>query len=172
VPEALAVAVSGSPRSSSKSKLLAELLLEALARGGCRTRLIELAALPADALLARSTHPEVDDAIAAAGEARIVVAATPTYRALYTGLLKAFFDLMPQGHLAGKLCIPVQTGGVRDHALAVEYGLRPLFASLDGLPLAGVYATDAEFDDGRPNAALAAKIEDVAATALRASLTP
>lgn len=162
-----AVAVSGSPRSPSKSKLLAELLLETLARAGMRTHLIDLAALPADALLARCTHPDVDGAIAAAGEARIVIAATPTYRALYTGLLKAFFDLMPQGHLAGKLCVPVQTGAVADHALAVEYGLRPLFASLDGLPLAGVYATDAEFVEGAPNAELVAKIEDVAVEAAR-----
>ena len=167
MPEPLALAVSGSPRSPSKSKVLAELLLAALARAGWRTRLIDLAALPADALLARSTHHDVDDAIAAAGEARIVVAATPTYRALYTGLLKCFFDLMPQGHLAGKLCIPLQTGGVRDHALAVDYGLRPLFMSLDGLPLAGVYATDAEFVDGAPTPELIARIDAVASVALR-----
>lgn len=167
MPEPLAVAISGSPRSPSKSKLLAELLLEALARAGCRTQVIDLSTLDAGALLARSAHPDIDDAIGAAGEARIVVAATPTYRALYTGLLKCFFDLMPQGHLAGKLCVPVQTGAVADHALAVEYGLRPLFASLDGLPLAGVYATDAEFADGAPNAELLGRIERVAADAGR-----
>jgi len=162
-----AVAISGSPRSPSKSRLLAELLLEALARAGMRTQVIDLAALPADALLGRCTHPDVDEAIAAAGEARIVIAATPTYRALYTGLLKAFFDLMPQGHLAGKLCVPVQTGGVRDHALAVEYGLLPLFASLDGVSIAGVYATDEEFVDGTPNAELMERVERVAAEAAR-----
>lgn len=166
MPEPIAVAVSGSPRASSKSKTLAGLLLDALARAGCRTRLIDLAALPADALLARSTHPDIDDAIAAVGEARIVIAATPTYRALYTGLLKCFFDLMPQAHLAGKLCLPVQTAGVRDHALAVEYGLWPLFASLDGLPIAGVYATDAEFTDGVPAPALLARMEAAAKQAL------
>ena len=167
MPSTTAVAISGSPRAPSKSKTLAQALLDALARGGCETRLIDLATLPAEALLARSSAPEVDDAIAAVGDARVVVAATPTYRALYTGLLKAFFDLMPQGHLAGKLCVPVQTAGVRDHALAVEYGLRPLFVSLDGLPLAGIYATDDEFVEGRPSAALLARIEAVAEAALR-----
>ncbi len=165
--EAKAVAVSGSPRAPSKSKALAELLLEALARGGCETRLIDLTLLPADALLARATHPDLDDAIAAVGEARIVVAATPTYRALYTGLLKMFFDLMPQGHLAGKLCLPVQTAAVPEHALAVEYGLRPLFMSLDGIPLSGVFATDAEFADGAPNDALRQRLERAADEALR-----
>jgi FMN reductase len=166
---ATAVAISGSPRAPSKSKTLAQALLDALARGGCETRLIDLAELPANALLARASDPELDEAIAAVGDARIVVAATPTYRALYTGLLKAFFDLMPQAHLAGKLCVPVQTAGVRDHALSVEYGLRPLFASLEGLALGGVYATDDEFVEGSPSAALLARVEGAAQAALRLS---
>jgi hypothetical protein len=52
-------------------------------------------------------------------------------------------------------------------ALSPEYGLRPLFMSLDGIPLAGVYATDAEFVDGTPNAELVARVESVAAAVMR-----
>lgn len=158
-----AIAVSGSPRSPSRSKTLAELMLKALAKRGFETRLIDLATLPAEALLARTQAPDVDEALAAVGEARIVIAATPTYRALYTGLLKAFFDLMPQAHLRGKLCVPLQTGIAREHFLAVEYGLRPLYTSLDGLPLAGVYATDDEFVEGEPSTELAARVEALVA---------
>jgi len=143
-----AVAISGSPRSPSRSKTLAELMLKALAVRGCETRLVDLAVLSADALLARVQAAELDEAIAAVGEAGIVIAATPTYRALYTGLLKALFDLMPQGHVKGKFCVPLQTGIAREHSLAVEYGLRPLFMSLDGIPLAGIYARDEEFTEG------------------------
>jgi len=149
-----AVAISGSPRSPSRSKMLAERMLEALAERGYETRLIDLATLPADALLARRQSPEVDEAIAAVGKARIVIAATPTYRALYTGLLKAFFDLMPQSHLRGKVCIGLQTGIAREHYLSPDYGLRPLFASLEGIPVAGIYATDDEFVEGVPSARL------------------
>jgi FMN reductase len=69
---------------------------------------------------------------------------------------------MPQGHLAGKICVPIQTGGVPHHALATEYGLRPLFASLDGVSTAGVYATDAEFVDGVPGGDLLARVERAA----------
>ncbi len=136
-------------------------MLKALADGGCDTRLIDLATLPSDALLARAQSTDIDEAIATVGEARIVVAATPTYRALYTGLLKCFFDLMPAGHLAGKLCVPIQTGASPIHFLAVEYGLRPLFMSLDGVPLAGVYATDDEFVDGVPSGELVGRMEAV-----------
>jgi FMN reductase len=137
-------------------------MLKALASRGCETRLIDLTALPAEALLAREQAPELEDAIAAVGESHIVIAATPTYRALYTGLLKAFFDLMPQAHLRGKLCVGLQTGIAREHALAVEYGLRPLFMSLDGVPLAGIYATDHEFAAGEPSAALVERVEALA----------
>jgi hypothetical protein len=92
----LAVAISGSPRSPSRSRTLAETALNLFAERGCETRLIDLASLPAEALLARAQSPEIDAAIAAVAEARVMIAATPTYRALYTGLLKCFFDLMPQ----------------------------------------------------------------------------
>ena len=161
-----AVGISGSPRSPSRSKTLAELLLKALAERGYETRLIDLAVLPADALLARAQSAEVDVAIAAVGEARIVVAATPTYRALYTGLLKAFFDLMPQSHLRSKICIGLQTGTAREHYLSPDYGLRPLFASLEGIPVAGIYATDDEFVEGVPSARLLEWVTELADRAI------
>lgn len=161
-----AVAISGSPRAPSKSKTLAEHVLRALETEGCATRMIDVAALPAEALLARTGAPEIDAAIAAVGDARIVVAATPTYRALYTGALKCFFDLMPQAHLAGKACVPVQTGGSPAHFLAIEYGLRPLFTSLEGVPMDGIYATDAQFADGEPVAALVERARHVARVAM------
>jgi FMN reductase len=161
-----AVAVSGSPRAPSKSKTLAELMLAALARGGCETRMIDVAELPAEALLARATAPQLDAALAAVGEARIIVAASPTYRALYTGAMKCFFDLMQHGCLAGKICVPIHTAGSPQHFLAIDYGMRPLFASLDGVTIAGVYATDDQFVDGSPIDKVSARIEAVAASAL------
>lgn len=131
--------------------------------------MVDLATLPAEALVARSQAPEVDEAIAHVGAADIVVAASPTYRALYTGLLKCFFDLMPQGHLAGKLCVGLQTGIAPQHFLAAEYGFRPLFASLDGVPLGVVYATDTEFSEGAPGEALVERLREVAKSVLRAA---
>jgi FMN reductase len=160
------VAISGSPRAPSKSKALAEVLLSAFGAAGCATHTVDVAELPADALLARTTAPEIDAAVQAVGAAGIVVAASPTYRALYTGAMKCLFDLMPPAHLAGKVCVPVQTAASPAHFLAIEYGLRPLFASLDGVPAPGIYATDEQFVDGQPDARLQARIELVSATAL------
>ena len=142
------------------------MMLGELEGAGCGIQMVDVVDLPADALVARASSPEVDAAIAAAGAAQIVIAASPTYRALYTGVMKALFDLMPPAHLAGKVCVPVQTGASPAHFLAIEYGMRPLFASLDGTAIAGVYATDAQFVEGTPDEVLAARVRLVAQTAL------
>ncbi|MEV8610856.1 NAD(P)H-dependent oxidoreductase [Amycolatopsis sp. NPDC051373] len=41
----------------------------------------------------------------------LVVIASPTYKATYTGLVKAFLDRYAAGALAGVTAIPVMTGG-------------------------------------------------------------
>ena len=153
-----AVAISGSPRAPSKSRTLAERALSELASLGCQTQLIDVAGLPADALVGRAESSAIAEAIAAVGRARIVVAASPTYRALYTGVLKCFFDLMPQEHLAGKICVGLQTGIAPRHALSAEYGFRPLFASLEGVPLSVTYALDSDFADGEPSPEVVARV--------------
>ena len=160
------VAISGSPRAPSKSKTLAELMLRALEDAGCSTSMIDVAELPAEALLARGPAAEIEAANAAVGAADIVIAATPTYRALYTGAMKCLFDLMPPYHLAGKICVPIQTGAAAAHFLAIEYGFRPLFASLDGVAIAGVYATDEQFVDGVANEKLVERVRVVAQNAI------
>lgn len=159
-----AVAISGSPRAPSKSKTLAEALIRALEQHGYTPSMVDVATLPAEALLARTSAPEIDAAIADVGRAQIVIAATPTYRALYTGALKCFFDLMPPEHLHGKICIPVQTAASLAHFLAIDHGLKPLFASLGGVAIDGVYATDDQFLDGAPNEKLMERIALVAST--------
>lgn len=168
-PQIHAVAISGSPRAPSKSKTLAGLMLRELEGSRCTVAMIDVADLPAEALLARTSAPEIDAAIAEVGRARIVIAATPTYRALYTGALKCLFDLMPPAHLAGKICVPIQTGAAPQHFLTIEYGLRPLFTSLDGIPISGVYATDDQFVDGAPNERLAVRLRQVALAAVTLS---
>lgn len=162
-----AVAISGSPRSPSKSRALAEHFLAAVEKLGCETQLIDVATLPAGALLVREQSAAMEDAIAAVGQAQIVAAASPTYRALYSGVMKCFFDLMPQGHLAGKVCVGLQTGIAPEHALSPDYGMRALFASLDGLPAVTLYATDAEFSGSAPGDALVDRIGAVAEQVMR-----
>src|SRR3982751_5920494 len=106
-----AIGISGSPAARSKSRTLLERALAALAERGASTTLIDLAALPADALLGRHRSSDVDDALARVAEAAIIVASTPVYRATYTGLLKVFFDLLPVAGLVNKTPTALGTRG-------------------------------------------------------------
>ena len=167
------VGISGSPSPASRSRALLGAALAALERRGIATREVDLAALPAEALLGRSTDEQVTDALAAVRRARILVVSTPVYRATYSGLLKVFFDLLPQDGLAGKIAVAIATGASLGHLLAVDHGLRPLLTSVGALPVAtAVYATDAQFRDGRPDPALIEQIDRAVAEALALVISP
>lgn len=59
-----------------------------------------------------------------------VVFATPIYKASFSGLLKSFLDLLPQFAFAGKVILPLATGGSLAHVLALDYSLRPVVQSM------------------------------------------
>lgn len=151
-----AIGLSGSPGGrASRSRALLERILERLAARGVETTMIDLAALPGDGLLGRTPSSEVRAALDAVAAAQIVIASTPIYRATYSGLLKIFFDLLPQEALVGKVGVPVATGAAPGHLLAIDHGLRPLFASVGAVVVGmAVYATDRQFQDGVPEPGL------------------
>jgi len=64
------------------------------------------------------------------GRSDLVVVASPTYKATYTGILKSFFDRYNSDALVGTVSIPVMTGAAPIHALAPEVHLRPLLVEL------------------------------------------
>ena len=162
-----AVAISGSPSSTSRSRRLLTCALGELRAEGVETELIDLAALPADALLGRSLSPEVTNAMGLIAEADIVLAATPVYRATYSGLLKVFFDLLPASALVGKIGIPIATGGSASHQLVLDHGLRPLFASLGAITVpSATYATDAQFSADGPDPQLIQRVRRAVAEAV------
>jgi FMN reductase len=162
-----AVGISGSPAATSKSRALVTHALDRLRASGAATQLVDLATLPAPALLGRGTAPEVAAAVEAVAGAQIVVAGTPVYRATYSGLLKVFFDLLPQDSLVTKIGVPIATGHGAGHSLAVDHGLRPLFASLGATVVAsGVYGTSEQFRDGKPEPTLLAAVDRAVREAL------
>lgn len=156
----------GSPSSPSTTWRLLQLVGEHLAALGHRTVALQVRELPAQALL----RGDLDDSsIAAAAalvaEADAVVVGTPVYKAAYSGVLKSFLDLLPQDGLAGKLVLPLATGGSQSHMLALDYALRPVLASLAPRHiLPSVYATSEQLpwraEHGLlPVAAIATRIE-------------
>jgi len=72
-----------------------------------------------------------------------IVLVTPVYNASYTGVLKAFLDLLPRSGLRGKVALPLAVGGTVAHMLVLDYALRPVLASM-GTPhiIEGVFVLD------------------------------
>lgn len=120
----------GSPTAPSTTNRLLQHIGDKLALHGHRTIKLQVRDLPPRPLL----HGDTDDsairrALFAVADAQAIVIGTPVYKAAYTGLLKAFLDLLPQNGLAGKLVLPVATGGSQSHMLALDYALRPVLQS-------------------------------------------
>lgn len=136
--------LAGSPSAPSRSTRLLHHVGERLALLGHRYAKLHVRDLPAQSLL----HADFGDvALKAAreqvAEADAVVIATPVYKAAYSGILKAFLDLLPQDGLKGKLVLPLATGGSQSHMLALDYGLRPVLSALDARHvLPSIYATE------------------------------
>ena len=73
-------------------------------------------------------------------ESDLLVAASPTYKGSYTGLLKAFLDRYPHLGLAGVVAIPVMTGSDPRHAMAPDVALRPVLVELGAIvPTPGLF---------------------------------
>ena len=90
----------------------------------------------------------VAELVAAVQSADLVVVASPTYKATYTGLLKLFLDRFGAGSMTGT-AIPVMLGGHWKHALAPELLLKPVLVEIGATcPTAGLFLLDSEFDSG------------------------
>jgi FMN reductase len=59
-----------------------------------------------------------------------IIIVSPISKAAYTGLLKAFLDLLPRGILARKIILPLATSNTIAHSLAIDYSLKPVLAEL------------------------------------------
>lgn len=134
--------VVGNPRPGSRTREVAERLAAELHLTPVVVDLADHAARIFD--LEDETLGGIQRALV---EADIVIFATPTYKASYTGLLKGFLDRYGTRGLAGVVAIPVMTGGDRTHALAVDTALRPLLVELGAsLPTGGLYIPMSEPD--------------------------
>ena len=138
----------GNPQPASRTRLVAEEVAALLgARSGAGIdATIDLADV-ADALF-RFPEPRLDDLLNRVATADVAVIASPTYKAAYTGLLKAFLDRYGSDGLRGLTAVPVLTIGAPTHALAVETTLRPLLVELGAsVPTRGLAFPAAAVED-------------------------
>lgn len=95
--------------------------------------------------------PTVAGLVDEVGAADLVVVASPTYKATYTGLLKVFLDRFAGGTGLRGVAVPLMLGAGPHHALAPELHLRPLLSELGAIvPAPALYVLDQQHD--RPEA--------------------
>lgn len=138
--------VVGNPKARSRTYQAAHLVAERLA-GQPADLSIDLTDL-GPALLDWSDQG-IADLVAAVQASDLVVVASPTYKASYTGLLKLFLDRFGTGSLSGVTAVPVMLGGHWKHALAADLLLKPVLVELGATcPTAGLFLLDSEWDTG------------------------
>lgn len=143
------IAVVGNPKVNSRTSEAATRLVRALT-GSDPDAVIELSEL-AQSLLGWGA-PAVLSAKASVQAADLVVFASPTFKASFTGLLKLFLDQFEGGTgLRNVLAVPLMLGGGPQHALAPEYTLRPVLTELGAITaLPSLYLIDSSFkEDGQ-----------------------
>ena len=144
--------VIGNPKPRSRTSAAAAEVAAFVADGlgaGPTTTTVELPDLGAGLL--GWGDPAVADAVGAARSADLLVVASPTYKATYTGLLKLFLDQIGADELAGVVTVPVMVGAGAAHALAVETHLRPGLVELGAtMPTRGLYLQEADLADLAP----------------------
>jgi FMN reductase len=140
------LAIAGSPSHPSRTYSVLEYAKQHLEAERVSTTLFSVRDLPAEALLfAQFDHADVKEAIALVEQASAIIISTPVYKASYTGVLKAFLDLLPQNALVGKPILPIATGGTIAHLLSIDYALKPVLSTLGARHIfAGVYIVDSQ----------------------------
>jgi len=166
------VAVSGSLNHPSKTTVLVEEIVGALARAlPIESHLITLTDLGpflAGALTRSQLPPEAEAELQRIESADVLVVASPVYRASFTGLFKHLFDFIDQYALVDTPVLLAASGGSERHALIIEHQFRPLFAFFQALTLpVGIYAHDSDFTDYKlSNETLRARIDKAVAKAV------
>jgi FMN reductase len=129
------VVLIGNPRPGSRTRVLGEAVAGALRTvltGAGPAQVLELAEI-----VGVTFGPEparggggVPDPFATVRDARLLVVATPTYKATYTGLLKVFLDQYGPGALAGTVAVPVAIAAAPAHRDSVAAALTALLVEL------------------------------------------
>ncbi len=145
--------VVGNPKPRSRTLGVAEVVARAAAGAaaleGAEHVTVDLAELGPQ--LFDWSSPAVKEAVTAVRGCALVVVASPTYKASYTGLLKSYLDWFGTTDLSGVTVVPLMVGAGPQHALAVEVHLRPVLVELGAtLPTRGLYVLESQLDDLDP----------------------
>ncbi|MBF4583066.1 NAD(P)H-dependent oxidoreductase [Curtobacterium sp. VKM Ac-2865] len=161
--------VSAGLSEPSSTRLLADRLVESAvaaveAQDGGTPRVVHVELRPlahevVDAMLTGFQAPALAAATAAVVEADALVFVSPVFTAGMSGLAKSFLDVMDKDALTDMPVLLAATAGTSRHSLAIEHGMRPVFAYLRAAVVpTGVFAATDDWGTEGDQAALAGRI--------------
>jgi FMN reductase len=137
--------VVGNPKPASRTLAAAVMVAERLA-GTPPSVVVDVVELGAGLL--GWGDPAVAEAVESVQKAPVVIVASPTFKATYTGLVKLFLDQIPADGLAGVVAVPLMLGAGPAHAMAPELLLKPVLVELGATcPTKGLYLMDTAYED-------------------------
>lgn len=138
--------VVGNPKPQSRTRRIAEMLIESLFPDNqIDLQVIELCDHTDE--IFKWPSPQMATLTQHVADSQLVVFASPTYKASYTGLLKVFLDRYPANGLHGVTAIAVMTGADFSHSLTPTFTLNSLLFELGAtVPIRGLYFNTAQFD--------------------------
>jgi FMN reductase len=140
-----AAVVVGNPKPKSRTYEAATLVAERLTG---RPADVVLDVVDLGAGLLTWGDPVVAGAVSEVAAADLLVVASPTYKATYTGLLKLFLDQVPADGLAGVVAVALMLGAGPGHALAPELLLKPVLVELGAsCPTRALYLLETAFSN-------------------------
>lgn len=143
-------AVVGNPKPRSRTYAAARLLAQHIT--GHEPDMLDLVDLGPALLMSGTTDPTVAESVRSAVASDVLIVASPTFKATYTGLLKLFLELLATGDgLAGTIAVPLMLSADPAHALAPELFLKPVLVEVGATcPTPGLCLRDSTYDeDGR-----------------------
>ena len=94
--------------------------------------------------------PAVAEKVEEVKASDLVIFASPTYKATYTGLLKLFIDRFFAGALNGVTAVPLMLGGHWRHYLASDLLLKPVLVEIGATcPTRGLFLLDSDYAESQ-----------------------
>ena len=147
------VAVNAGLSEPSSTRLLVDRLAEATVAAldgrEVQVQVIDLRDLAVDlgaSMAAGFATGAAAPAVRSVQNADALIAATPVFNGSYSGLFKAFFDLVDVDAMTATPVLIAATGGSPRHSMVLDYALRPLFGYLRTVVVpTGVYAASEDW---------------------------
>ncbi|MGO4560013.1 NAD(P)H-dependent oxidoreductase [Mesorhizobium sp. 2RAF21] len=138
--------VVGNPKPKSRTCRIAEMFAaQFVGPSPANIRVIDLADHIEE--LFRWPSETMAELNAEVARSNFAIFASPTYKASYTGLLKAFLDRYPASGLRGVTAVALMTGADFGHSMAPTVNLAPLLMELGAsVPMRGLYFNTGQID--------------------------